>query len=114
MVSLGNDTLKACLGVVLILIALYFLFGEGKLGKLFSSRPAQMTIGSISGLMGGMFAMPGPPVVLYCISIYFQFQYILFCFLFQAFIVKFCNNKGDDRVKKIFKIRMEIIDITYQ
>ena len=69
MVSLGNDTLKACLGVVLILIALYFLFGEGKLGKLFSSRLAQMTIGSISGLMGGMFAMPGPPVVLYCISI---------------------------------------------
>lgn len=87
MVSLGNDTLKACLGVVLILIALYFLFGEGKLGKLFSSRPAQMTIGSISGLMGGMFAMPGPPVVLYCISIFNnKYEYLT---TLQAFSVTF-------------------------
>ena len=35
---------------------------------MFKSRPAQVTIGSISGVMGGMFAMPGPPLVLYCIS----------------------------------------------
>ena len=66
--SLGNDTMKQCLGVVLILIALYFLFGEGKMGRMFKSKLAQMTIGSISGVMGGMFAMPGPPLVLYCIS----------------------------------------------
>ena len=68
MASLSNATLKRCLGVVLILIALYFLFGEGKMGRMFKSKPAQVTIGSISGVMGGMFAMPGPPVVLYCIS----------------------------------------------
>ena len=66
--SLGNDTMKQCLGVVLILIALYFLFGEGKMGRVFKSKLAQVTIGSISGVMGGMFAMPGPPLVLYCIS----------------------------------------------
>ena len=66
--SLGNDTMKQCLGVVLILIALYFLFGEGKLGRIFKSKLAQVTIGSISGVMGGMFAMPGPPLVLYTIS----------------------------------------------
>ena len=66
--SLGNDTMKQCLGVVLILIALYFLFGEGKMGRIFKSKLAQVTIGSISGVMGGMFAMPGPPLVLYCIS----------------------------------------------
>ena len=65
---MSNDALKQCLGVVLILIALYFLFGEGRMGKVFKSRPAQVTIGSISGVMGGMFAMPGPPLVLYCIS----------------------------------------------
>lgn len=66
--SMSNATLKQCLGVMLILIALYFLFGEGKMGRIFKSKPAQVTIGSISGVMGGMFAMPGPPVVLYCIS----------------------------------------------
>lgn len=66
--SISNDTLKQCLGVMLILIALYFLFGEGRMGKIFTSKSAQVTIGSISGVMGGMFAMPGPPVVLYCVS----------------------------------------------
>ena len=66
--SLSNATLKQCLGVVLVLIALYFLFGEGRMGRIFKSKPAQIIIGSISGVMGGMFAMPGPPVVLYCIS----------------------------------------------
>ena len=66
--GMSNDSLKQCLGVVLILIALYFLFGEGRMGRMFKSRPAQVTIGSISGVMGGMFAMPGPPLVLYCIS----------------------------------------------
>lgn len=66
--SMSNSTLKQCLGVMLILIALYFFFGEGRMGMIFKSKPAQVTIGSISGIMGGMFAMPGPPIVLYCIS----------------------------------------------
>lgn len=68
MSSLSNETLKRCLGVVLILIALYFLWGKNKSNKLFLSRWAQGIIGTISGIMGGMFAMPGPPVALYCIS----------------------------------------------
>jgi len=66
--SMSNDALKQCLGVALILIAVYFFFGEGRMGRIFQSKPAQVTIGSISGIMGGMFAMPGPPIVLYCIS----------------------------------------------
>ena len=69
MSSLGNVTMKRCLGVMLVLIALYFLLGEEKLNMLFRSKPAQAVIGSISGVMGGMFAMPGPPVVLYCIGV---------------------------------------------
>ena len=32
------------------------------------SNAARATIGTISGVMGGVFAMPGPAVVLYCIS----------------------------------------------
>lgn len=66
--SLGNDTMKQCLGVMLILIALYFMFSEGKIIRIFKSITAQIAIGSVSGVMGGMFAMPGPPLVLYCIS----------------------------------------------
>ena len=66
--SLGNNTMKQWLGVMLIFIALYFIFSEGKIGRIFKSKLAQVAIGSISGVMGGMFAMPGPPLVLYCIS----------------------------------------------
>lgn len=69
MSSLGNETLKRCLGVVLVLIAFYFLWGEGKLNVLLHARWTQALIGAVSGVMGGMFAMPGPPVVLYCIGV---------------------------------------------
>lgn len=68
MASLSNETLKRWLGIVLILIALYFLFGKSKANGIFRTRTAQGIIGIVSGIMGGMFAMPGPPVVLYCIS----------------------------------------------
>lgn len=68
MSSLGNEVLKRCLGGVLLLIGGYFLFGADKLHLPVRSRKAQVCIGTVSGLMGGMFAMPGPPVVLYCIG----------------------------------------------
>ena len=68
MCSLSNNTMKQWLGVMLILIALYFMFSEGRIGRIFKSKVAQFSIGSVSGVMGGMFAMPGPPLVLYCIS----------------------------------------------
>ena len=84
--SMSNDTLKQCLGMMLILIAFYFMFGEGKMGKIFKSKPAQITIGSISGVMGGMFAMPGPPVVLYCVTTLQAFSVVfnVFYTLFRA------------------------------
>lgn len=66
--SFGNAQLKRCLGGVLILIALYFLFGEKRWHPSFRSVRVQGVIGTLSGLMGGMFAMPGPPVVVYCIG----------------------------------------------
>ncbi len=68
MTSLSNHAMKQILGVVLILVAFYFMFAEGKMGRIFKSKLSQMVIGSLSGVMGGMFAMPGPPLVLYCIS----------------------------------------------
>lgn len=68
MSALSNDTLKRCFGLALILIALYFLLPDGRIKVSFNSRFAQAGIGTISGIMGGMFAMPGPPVVLYSVS----------------------------------------------
>lgn len=69
MASLSNATMKRVFGVALILIALYFLFFDGKLKMLLRSYTAQAGIGIISGIMGGMFAMPGPPIVLYSIGV---------------------------------------------
>lgn len=68
MASVGNDTMKRCLGVVLVAVALYFLFWEKKISLFMQTNTARAVIGTISGIMGGMFAMPGPAVVLYCIG----------------------------------------------
>ena len=55
------------LGVVLILLSLYFLFFSSKI-RLKQSIPMQLTMGSISGVMGGFFGMQGPPAVLYYVQ----------------------------------------------
>ena len=59
--------LKRILGVVLILISIYFAFFSRRI-KIPTTLPAQATTGTLSGLMGGFFGMQGPPVVLYFIS----------------------------------------------
>ena len=69
MASLSNAGMKCTFGMALILIALYFLFFDGRLKMLGQSRPAQAGVGIVSGIMGGMFAMPGPPIVLYSIGV---------------------------------------------
>ncbi len=66
--TMSNAALKRCLGVVMVITAIYFMLYEGRIKGVFSSRKAQMVIGCISGVTGGMFAMPGPPIVLYCVS----------------------------------------------
>ncbi len=67
MASLGNETLKRCFGVMFILVSLYFLLGDGKI-RILRNRWSTPLLGMLSGIMGGMFAMPGPPIVLYCIE----------------------------------------------
>lgn len=66
--SVGNAGMKRSLGVILVAVAIYFLFWENKISLLLQSKAARAVIGTISGILGGMFAMPGPPVVLYCIG----------------------------------------------
>lgn len=60
--------MRRILGITLILISLYFSFFKARLQKLI--RPTkgwQYGTGAASGIMGGLFAMHGPPVVLYLI-----------------------------------------------
>ena len=60
-------TMRLILGIVMILVSLYFFFWGDKI-KIRPSLPAQITSGTLSGLMGGFFGMQGPPAVLYFVS----------------------------------------------
>ena len=64
---IDSHILKKVLGGVMILISLYFMFMNGK----FTMKPSitvQVSMGTISGIMGGLFAMQGPPAVIYFIG----------------------------------------------
>jgi len=59
--------LMVVLGTVLIIVAIYFAFFSRRI-HLCPSVPTQISMGALSGLMGGFFGMQGPPAVLYFIS----------------------------------------------
>jgi len=62
-----SHTLKHYLGVVLIAVSVYFFFFSDKV-HLRPSLPTQIGMGTLSGVMGGLFSMQGPPAVIYFIS----------------------------------------------
>lgn len=64
---LDDHILKRILGAILILVSIY-LFAFSKKIKLKPTPTVQIGMGSISGLMGGFFAMQGPPAVLYFLA----------------------------------------------
>jgi uncharacterized membrane protein YfcA len=60
----GDGILKIILGIVLILLAIYFLF----FSKNATVKPTlkwQISLGGLSGLMGGLLGMHGPAAVVY-------------------------------------------------
>lgn len=62
-------TMRVILGGILILVSLYFSFFKEKVQQFI--RPTtgwQLGAGTVSGVMGGLFGMQGPPVVLYLIN----------------------------------------------
>ena len=64
-----GQAMRMILGVTLIVISLYFSFFKDKLQKVIRpTRGWQLGTGTVSGIMGGLFGMHGPPVVLYLIS----------------------------------------------
>ena len=64
----GDGTLKRVLGVVLILVSLYFYFLSHKI-EVKPTFPIQVGMGTLSGAMGGFFGMQGPPAVLYFLAL---------------------------------------------
>ena len=65
--SQKNETLILILGIVLVLLSVYFFFFSNKI-KIKPTWYAGLIAGTISGIMGGMFAIGGPPVVIYFIQ----------------------------------------------
>lgn len=67
--KIEGQAMRIILGIVLIAISLYFSFFKEKLQKII--RPTsgwQLGAGAASGVMGGLFGMHGPPVVLYLVA----------------------------------------------
>lgn len=64
---LDDELLRRVLGIVLILVSLYFIFFSARI-RIRPSVPAAVGTGAVSGVLGGFFGMQGPPVVLYLIN----------------------------------------------
>ena len=62
--SVTHSTLICILGVALFALSIYFFFFTDKI-KIKPSRITGFIIGLISGIMGGLFSVSGPPVVIY-------------------------------------------------
>lgn len=65
--SFDDKFLKHILGVILIVISIYFFFISEKI-RLKPTLFIQGFLGVIAGIMGGLFAMQGPPSVLYFLA----------------------------------------------
>lgn len=59
-----DTTLRIILGIFLILLSIYFMFFSSKI-NFRASWYGGLAAGALSGILGGLFAMGGPPVVIY-------------------------------------------------
>ena len=61
--------MRMILGTILIFISLYFSFFKDRIKRMIRpGLPFQIGAGALSGIMGGLFGMQGPPAVLYFIT----------------------------------------------
>lgn len=66
--KIEGRAMRITLGIVLIILSLYFSFFKSRIQKFIRpTRGWQLGTGAASGVMGGLFGMHGPPVVLYLI-----------------------------------------------
>lgn len=67
MAGMGDNSMKKILGCALIAVSVYFfIFSERT--HIRPTVPIQLGLGTLSGMMGGLFAMQGPPAVIYFLS----------------------------------------------
>lgn len=59
--------LRRALGCVLIFASVWFMWLKDRV-KLPTTLPVQVGMGTLSGVMGGLFGMQGPPAVLYFVA----------------------------------------------
>ena len=59
-----SGTLTLMLGVALVVLSVYFFFFAGKI-RIRATWYTGLAAGLLSGVMGGMFSMSGPPAVIY-------------------------------------------------
>lgn len=64
LMTANEEILKTLLGVILILMTLYFIFFKNKV-KVDPNKKNGMIYGFMSGILGGMFNTGGPPMVMY-------------------------------------------------
>ncbi len=62
--SVEGSNFKRIFGAMLIAMSLYFFFLSERI-TVRPTLPIQTSMGALSGVMGGLFAMQGPPAVLY-------------------------------------------------
>lgn len=65
--SAPNEILKVMLAIMLIILSIYFLLFQSKI-KLKESKIGGLAAGVLSGVLGGFFAMGGPPIVAYLLQ----------------------------------------------
>ncbi len=65
--NIDDHILKKVLGIALIAASAWFLFFSNKI-KMKPTLSTQVSMGTLSGFMGGLFGMQGPPAVIYFIS----------------------------------------------
>ncbi|MGM9688522.1 MAG: sulfite exporter TauE/SafE family protein [Alloprevotella sp.] len=65
---LKGETVKYVLGITLVLSAVYFGFFAERI-KVRGTLGMQVVLGLLSGIMGGLFGMQGPPAVLYFLAV---------------------------------------------
>ena len=91
--------LRRPMGAFLILLAVYFIFFSGKI-KIKGNPVTGCMFGCISGIAGGFFSIPGPPMALYLLSVtpsnaayMATLQTFFFCTGISTTLMRFANGQ---------------------
>ena len=64
---IDSHMMRRVLGVILIAVSVWFFFISDRI-RVRPTMPVQVGLGTAAGLMGGFFAMQGPPAVIYFLA----------------------------------------------